>query len=82
MLVLSRKTDELIKIGDHILLRVLGVKGSVVRLGIEAPSDIPILRGELLAFDPAIHPEPSPGVAQPRMPRDVGTVRIKRVGAA
>ncbi|TWT41316.1 carbon storage regulator [Botrimarina hoheduenensis] len=56
MLVLSRRTDELIRIGDHILLRVLGVKGSVVRLGIDAPADLPILRGELLACEPAIYP--------------------------
>ncbi|WP_146566853.1 carbon storage regulator [Posidoniimonas corsicana] len=52
MLVLSRRTDEFLRIGDNILVRVLGVKGRVVRLGIDAPSDIPILRGELTTFDP------------------------------
>lgn len=47
MLVLSRKTDEEIRIGDGIVVRVLRVSGSTVKLGIEAPLETPILRGEL-----------------------------------
>lgn len=48
MLVLSRKTNETIKIGDDIELRILEVKGETVRLGIEAPKSVEILRGELV----------------------------------
>lgn len=48
MLVLSRKINETIKIGDDIELRVLEVKGDSVRLGIDAPKSIEILRGELI----------------------------------
>lgn len=48
MLVLSRKTNETIKIGDNIELRILEVKGDTVRIGIEAPKTIDILRGELV----------------------------------
>ncbi|MEZ7170409.1 carbon storage regulator CsrA [Sporosarcina sp. OR05] len=48
MLVLSRKTSETIKIGDNIELRILEVKGDTVRIGIEAPKNIDILRGELV----------------------------------
>lgn len=48
MLVLSRKVNETIKIGDDIEIRVLEVKGDTVRIGIEAPKSIDILRGELL----------------------------------
>ncbi|QNK87249.1 carbon storage regulator CsrA [Sporosarcina sp. resist] len=48
MLVLSRKTNETIKIGDDIEIRILEVKGDTVRIGIEAPKSIDILRGELV----------------------------------
>lgn len=48
MLVLSRKTDETIKIGDDIEIRILEVKGDIIRIGIEAPKNIDILRGELI----------------------------------
>ena len=47
MLVLSRKTDQEVVIGGNIRLTVLRVKGNTVRLGIEAPRDIRIVRGEL-----------------------------------
>lgn len=48
MLVLSRKSNEIIKIGDDIELRILEVKGDSVRIGIEAPKSVEILRGELV----------------------------------
>ncbi len=47
MLVLSRKQGEQIKIGDGITVVVLGVRGGVVKLGIDAPEHLRILRGEL-----------------------------------
>ena len=47
MLVLTRKQQEKIQIGDDIVITVLRTKGKTVRLGIEAPSSIPVLRGEL-----------------------------------
>ena len=47
MLVLSRKTNDTLKIGDNIEIRILEVKGDTVRIGIEAPKSIDILRGEL-----------------------------------
>lgn len=47
MLVLARKTDQAILLGDGIRIVVLGVSGDRVRIGIEAPRDIPILRQEL-----------------------------------
>lgn len=48
MLVLSRKMNETIKIGDNIEIRILEVKGDTVRIGIEAPKSVDILRGELV----------------------------------
>lgn len=47
MLVLTRKLGEIIRVGDAVTVRVLEVKGNQVRLGIEAPSDVRILREEV-----------------------------------
>jgi carbon storage regulator len=51
VLVLSRKSQERIQIGDQITISVLAVKGNVVRIGIEAPTNIHIVRGELPPLD-------------------------------
>ena len=48
MLVLTRKQQEKVRIGDDIVITVLRMKGKAVRLGIEAPGSIPVLRGELV----------------------------------
>lgn len=53
MLVLTRKQNEKICIGDEIIVTVLRTKGKGVRLGIEAPAHIPVLRGELAFETPA-----------------------------
>jgi carbon storage regulator len=47
MLVLTRKYQEKIRIGENITITVLRTKGKAVRLGIEAPADVPVIRGEL-----------------------------------
>ncbi|MBW7886907.1 MAG: carbon storage regulator CsrA [Bacteroidetes bacterium] len=47
MLILSRKIEEVIKIGDTISIKVLGVQDGQVRLGIEAPKEIKIFRAEV-----------------------------------
>ena len=47
MLVLTRKYQEKIRIGDNITITVLRTKGKAVRLGIEAPTSVPVIRGEL-----------------------------------
>ena len=47
MLVLSRKEGERIKLGDNIEITVVRLGGDRVRLGIDAPMDVTILRGEL-----------------------------------
>ena len=47
MLVLSRKVDQEIVIDGNIRVRVLKVKGNTIRLGIDAPRDVHIARGEL-----------------------------------
>jgi carbon storage regulator len=50
MLVLSRRERERIKLGDSIVVTVVRVAGDKVRLGIEAPADVIVLRDELEPF--------------------------------
>lgn len=57
MLVLTRKPQEKIRIGDDITITVIKTKGKGVRLGIEAPNHVPVLRGELTEQD---EPQPTP----------------------
>ena len=47
MLVLSRKKDEKIIIGDKITLMVIDIRGDKVRLGIDAPKDVTVHREEV-----------------------------------
>ena len=47
MLVLSRKRDESIRIGDDIVLTVIEVRGDKVRIGIDAPREVPVHRQEV-----------------------------------
>ena len=47
MLVLSRKSTESIHIGDSIVVTVLEIRGNKVRIGIDAPKAIHVLRSEL-----------------------------------
>ncbi len=61
MLVLSRKLGESIVIGDRITVTILEVKGDRVRLGFEAPIEVPIHRQEV--HDRIGSPSPVPGYA-------------------
>ena len=47
MLVLARKAKQQIQIGPHVTITILEIKGQTVRLGIEAPQDVCVLRTEL-----------------------------------
>ena len=53
MLVLSRKLGEKIYISDNICITVVDIDRGKIRLGIEAPRDVPIFRQELLSDTPA-----------------------------
>ena len=53
MLVLSRRESERIKVGDSIVVTVVRVTGDKVRLGIEAPANMLVLREELDVGAPA-----------------------------
>ena len=60
MLVLSRKKNETIIINNDIVITVVEIRGDKVRLGIEAPKDVPVHRQEVYE---AIH-----GVKAPTLP--------------
>ena len=69
MLVLSRKECERIKLGDSIVVTVLRLGHDKVRLGIEAPDDIVVLRDELEPHDDAATAKSqknAPVAAQPK----------------
>jgi carbon storage regulator len=69
MLVLTRKAGERIVIGDSIAVEVLEILGNRVRIGIQAPSGVPILRQELVLSQDRIAARPeaesAPGQANP-----------------
>lgn len=58
MLVLSRKKNESIVISNDIVITVVEIRGDKVRLGIEAPKDVPVHRQEVYE---AIHGTKAPG---------------------
>lgn len=60
MLVLSRKENERIRLGDSIVVTVVRLSGDKVRLGIEAPPHIVVLRDELGAAPAAPSPPQQP----------------------
>ncbi len=72
MLVLSRKINESIVIGGNIRVTMTAIRGSQVRLSIEAPPDVRILRQELLPPPTVIEPESGRFSAPPR--------RVPRIG--
>jgi carbon storage regulator len=47
MLVITRRSGERVCLGDDITITVLEISGSTVRLGIEAPAEVPIYRHEI-----------------------------------
>ncbi len=50
MLVLSRKKNEVINIGDNITITIVDVRGDNVRIGIEAPKDVSVHREEIYSI--------------------------------
>ncbi len=52
MLVLTRKSQQQIKVGDDIVITILKVRGKQVQVGIEAPRNVRVLRGEVPADEP------------------------------
>jgi carbon storage regulator len=47
MLILTRRIGESVKIGDNVTVAIMGIKGQQVRVGIDAPKDVTVLREEI-----------------------------------
>ena len=60
MLVLTRKRAEVIRIGDNVIVKVIRTGKSTVKIGIEAPAHIQVLRGELTPHPKPVIPTPEP----------------------
>jgi carbon storage regulator len=63
MLVLSRKKQETIRINDDVTITVVAIRGDRVRLGITAPREVEVHRGEV--YD-QMHPKASPRTGESR----------------
>lgn len=61
MLILTRRIGEQIRVGDDVLITVLGWRGNQVKIGIEAPKSVTVNREE-------IHQQVVAGVVFPRVP--------------
>lgn len=68
MLVLSRRREEKIYIGDAVIT-VLAIQGHRVRIGIEAPEDVHVLRDELPLYQPTLSEQLSPVESVTQQPR-------------
>lgn len=73
MLVLTRKSNQSIMIGDDIEVSVLSVTGDKVRIGIQAPQDIPVFRTEIYLEIHRDEPERASTDATPAAVTDEGT---------
>ncbi len=74
MLVLSRRDGEQITIGDDVVIKVLGVAHGRVRVGIEAPREVPVRRGEIVDKSPGNFHETHRIPRAPRIVEWAGTV--------
>ena len=74
MLVLTRKTNQSIMIGDDVEISVLAVTGDKVRIGISAPRDIPVFRKEVYLSIQAENAQAAEGAAD-RVNRELDEIK-------
>jgi len=74
MLVLSRHRDESIIIGDDVVVTIVDIRGDKVRLGIQAPEDVPVHRREV--YDAIKRENEKAAQLQPADTREIGAVDV------
>ena len=77
MLVLSRKLNQSIVIGDDIHIVVVSVDRDTVKLGIQAPRSVPVHRAEVYEEIQRANRAAVPGAVPPGIPRKVASVSLK-----
>lgn len=75
MLVLSRQRDESIIIGDNIVITIVDIRGDKVRLGINAPTEIPVHRREV--YEAIQRENVRAGRLEPKDVRNLGKSDVK-----
>jgi carbon storage regulator len=78
MLVLSRQRDESIMIGDNIVITIVDIRGDKVRLGINAPTEIPVHRQEI--YEAIQRENVRASGVEPKDTRSLGRPRTKPAG--
>ncbi len=78
MLVLSRQRDESIVIGDNIVVTIVDIRGDKVRLGIDAPTEIPVHRREV--YEAIQRENLRASQLEPRDARELGGNRATQSG--
>jgi len=68
MLILSRKISQKIVIGNNIEIVIIDIKDGQVRMGIEAPQDVPVFREELYKDVKTENKEATISLVQPQLP--------------
>jgi carbon storage regulator len=76
MLVLTRKSNQSIMIGDDIEVSVLSVMGDKVRIGIQAPQEVPVFRTEIYL---EIHRKDGEGVTEQDLRAEIGEA-LRKLG--
>ena len=77
-LILSRRLRESLRIGDHVIVTILAVQGQSVRLSIDAPAEVRVMRHEILDSALAAKPvdAPAPTATRPQVTRKKRKVRL------
>lgn len=76
MLILTRADGEAVRIGEDIVIQVISTDGGTARIGITAPKEVVVLRGELLEAKSKTAAEAAPAAAEPERPRS--RLRLRR----
>ena len=72
MLVLTRKRGEVIRVGENVVVKVIKLGRGSVKIGIEAPADVRVLRGEL---EPLVEDSAEPAPLEADDPATLGFIR-------